>query len=176
MSQVRRVSRPCGTLRTRRPVSAAAPVDHGVELACTATVTHLFPAKVSVQSPYQAAQITNIFADLAQDDAIPCTSPLGRARARAAARLPGADVPHIANIFDEDCPDVSDAAMARMAAAIKARPRKLESARVELLAGHAERAEQARGLTKLGTRSAAGLAAAITLVAIMMHGLPVPHA
>ncbi len=180
MTQVRRVTRLSGTSRTSRPDGITRSVARDVEVARTAVVTPLFPTHAPARpkglSPVEAAQVTNIFADLDDDATRPAASPLARARARMAARLPGADVPVITNIFVEDCPDVSDEMMTEVEAKLRRHPRKLTRARAELRAAHAERLEQSRTLANIGPREAGRIAAGMMMALAMLHLVPMPHA
>jgi hypothetical protein len=180
MTQVRRVIRTSDTQRTARPEAAEVVLPREVEQARTAVVTPLFPdhrpSLATGSSPVEAAQITNIFADLADDIGPVQNTPLARARARVAKRLPGAHVPTMSNIFVEDFTEISEDMMAGIAAKLKANPRKMEQARAALVAAHEERNARAKRLQQVGVQQVGRVAAGLALVATVLHLAPIPHA
>lgn len=163
MTQVRRVLPRKGIPRTTRP-DARATVSAETLRARQTVVVPLFPQTAPI-GPEEDNCMTNMFSDLG--DLRPMDERVRKARMRARINLPSVEVPHIDNLFDETCPDISDQAIDHAVSLFRAKHRRpMESVREEIGAYNRDKAQRNVGevLKMPWPRVAASVFGMLTLI------------
>lgn len=168
MIQVRRVTPRFGAAKTSRP-DVRAKVSPETLRARKAVVVPLFPQDGPAEDALLGLS-KNIFADLGSDR--PTDARVSRARLRARRQMPMAEIPSVENIFDDNCPDVSEDIIETQLTAFRSRRRKMDAARAEIFAAHEEKAHIAVGnlLHDPWQRAAAGVFGMLSLLQISGSG------
>lgn len=127
------IERLSGGPHTPRP-DVRSLTDHDIVAARRTTVAPLFPGKEDLKSPVERALSNNVFSDLKLPPNHDARA--SRARERIARLLPVEGIPEIENLFEEDCPDVSEDLYTALVGRYRAEKRPLQGAREEILALH----------------------------------------